>query len=183
VGISSVEDIDRVNIYHASLLAMQRAVEALPRKPQHLLVDARTVPGVEVPQNAFNKGDGINFTIAAASIIAKTERDRMMEALDREYPGYGLAGHKGYPTPEHREAVIRLGPSPVHRMSFPVIHELRGEFSREFYALKDALEAAATREAMAAFEGRLKLAATTLEEREFRKLKLIVSRRWKLVAA
>jgi hypothetical protein len=68
-------------------------------------------------------------------------------------------------------------------MSFPVIHELRGEFSREFYALKDALEAAATREAMAAFEGRLKLAATTLEEREFRKLKLIVSRRWKLVAA
>jgi ribonuclease HII len=183
VGVSSVEDIDRLNIYHASLLAMQRAVQALPRMPQHLLVDARTVPGVDVPQNAFNKGDGINFTIAAASIVAKTERDRMMAALDREYPGYGFAGHKGYPTPEHRDAVIRLGPSAVHRMSFPVIHELRGEFSIEFYELKRQLEAAATREAMAAFEELLRTRGPALEERECRKLRLIASRRWKLVAA
>jgi len=183
VGVASVEDIDRVNIYHASLLAMRRAVEALPRTPQHLLVDARTVPGVTVPQNAFNKGDGINFTIAAASIIAKTERDRMMEALDRQYPGYGFAGHKGYPTPEHRDAVIRLGPCAVHRMSFPVIHELRGEFSLAFYALKRELEGAATREAMAAAEEALRAQTAALEEREFRKLKLIASRRWKLVAA
>jgi ribonuclease HII len=183
VGIASVEDIDRINIYHASLLAMRRAVEALPRMPQHLLVDARTVPGVAVPQNAFNKGDGINFTIAAASIIAKTERDRMMEALDREYPGYGLAGHKGYPTPEHRAAVIRLGPSAVHRMSFPVIHELRGEFSIAFYALKRELESAVTRAGLAAAEEALRGQSGSLEERECRKLKLIASRRWKLVAA
>jgi ribonuclease HII len=183
VGIATVEDIDRVNIYHASLLAMRRAVEQLPRMPQHLLVDARTVPGVEVPQNAFNKGDGINFTIAAASIIAKTARDAMMEALDREYPGYGFAAHKGYPTPEHRDAVTRLGPSPVHRMSFPVIHELRGEFSAQFYDLKRQLEAARTHGAMKAFENALRAQAEALDERECRKLKLISLRRWKLVAA
>ena len=183
VGIATVEDIDRINIYHASLLAMRRAVESLPRMPQHLLVDARTVPGVDVPQNAFNKGDGINFTIAAASIIAKTHRDGMMEALDREYPGYGFAGHKGYPTPEHRDAVIRLGPSPVHRMSFPVIHELRGEFSEQFYALKRQLEAASTRGAMKAFEEAMRAQAESLEERECKKLKLIALRRWRLVAA
>lgn len=115
VGICTVAEIDEINIYHAALLAMRRAVEALPRKPQHVLVDARTVPGVDVPQNMFNKGDGINFSIAAASIIAKTERDRMMDALEREYPGYGFAAHKGYATPEHREALQRLGPSAVHR--------------------------------------------------------------------
>ena len=84
LGVASVEEIDRINIYHAGLLAMRRAVEALPRRPQHVLVDARTVPGVDVPQNMFNKGDGINFSIAAASIIAKTVRDGMMETLDRE---------------------------------------------------------------------------------------------------
>ena len=110
VGMASVEEIDGLNIYHAGLLAMRRAVEALPRPPQHVLVDARTVPGIEVPQNTFNKGDGINFTIAAASIIAKTERDRMMEALDHEYPGYGFATHKGYGTPEHRDALLRARP-------------------------------------------------------------------------
>jgi ribonuclease HII len=145
VGIASVEEIDCLNIYHAALLAMRRAVEALPRRPQHVLVDARTVPGVDVPQNAFNKGDGINFTIAAASIIAKTERDRMMDQLDRDYPGYGFASHKGYGTPEHRDALLRLGPSAVHRMSFPVIHELRGEYSPLFYTLRGAHEGGARR--------------------------------------
>src|SRR5437764_6957478 len=156
VGIASVEEIDTINIYHAGLLAMRRAVEALPRRPQHVLVDARTVPGVDVPQNTFNKGDGINFTIAAASIIAKTERDRMMEALDPDYPGYGFAAHKGYPTPEHREAVIKLGPSTVHRKSFPVMHELQGEYSPLFYVLKTQLEAARTRVALDELETSLR---------------------------
>lgn len=181
VGTASVEEIDRINIYHAALLAMRRAVEALPRKPQHVLVDARTVPGVDVPQNMFNKGDGINFSIAAASIIAKTERDRMMEALDAEYPGYGFAVHKGYGTPEHRDALLRLGPSSIHRMSFPVIHELQGEFSSLFYALKSALDAARTREALDEFEKSLAAQADDLAERECRKLRLLVARRWKIV--
>ena len=121
-----------------------------------MLVDARTVPGVECPQNMFNKGDGINFSIAAASIIAKTERDRMMEVLDDTYPGYGFATHKGYGTPEHREALLRLGPSVVHRMSFPVIHELQGEYSPLFYVLRGQLEAARTRTALDELEAALR---------------------------
>jgi ribonuclease HII len=181
IGIGSVEDIDRINIYHAALLAMRRAVEGLPRRPQHVLVDARTVPGIEMPQNAFNKGDGLNFSIAAASIIAKTTRDAMMLELDRDYPGYGFASHKGYPTAEHRRAFIELGPCKVHRMSFPVIHEMLGEYSPLFYALKEELFAAATREALAAFEARLKAQGKGLTERECQKLRLLTARRWKTV--
>src|SRR5437667_4341905 len=165
VGTASVEEIDRLNIYHAALLAMRRAVEALPRRPQHVLVDARTVPGVEIPQHPFNKGDGINFTIVAASIIAKTERDRMMEALDRAYPGYGFATHKGYGTPEHRQALQKLGPSAVHRKSFPVMHELQGEYSPLFYVLKTQLEAARTRTALDELETSLRAQAEDLAER------------------
>jgi ribonuclease HII len=179
VGICTVAEIDEINIYHAALLAMRRAVEALPRKPQHVLVDARTVPGVDVPQNMFNKGDGINFSIAAASIIAKTERDRMMDALEREYPGYGFGGHKGYATPEHREALQRLGPSAVHRQSFPVIHEMRGEFSPLFYSMKELLFAAQTRVALTEVETAVGAHEADLAEREFNRLKLLVARRWK----
>ena len=179
VGICTVAEIDTINIYHAALLAMRRAVEALPRRPQHVLVDARTIPGVDAPQNMFNKGDGINFSIAAASIIAKTERDRMMDALDREYPGYGLAGHKGYATPEHRAALQKLGPSAVHRQSFPVIHEMRGEFSPLFYAIKAQLFAAETRIALGVVETAVGVHEQDLAEREFNRLKLLVARRWK----
>jgi ribonuclease HII len=182
VGIGTVEDIDRVNIYHASLLAMRRAVEGLPRKPQHVLVDARTLPGIDMPQNAFNKGDGLNFSIAAASIIAKTSRDAMMEALDREYPGYGFSAHKGYPTPEHRAAFMKLGPCPVHRMSFPVIHEMLGEYSPRFYELRSGLYTAETRAALAQFEEGLKARLDELSEQEGKKLRLLVARRWKVIA-
>jgi ribonuclease HII len=181
VGIASVEEIDTVNIYHASLLAMRRAVEGLPRAPQHVLVDARTVPGIPMPQNAFNKGDGINFTIAAASIIAKTARDRMMEALDREYPGYGFAAHKGYPTPDHREALLKLGRTRVHRMSFPVLHEWFGEYSPCFYALKTELFAAQTRATLEEFETALRARTAELTEAECKKLRLLVGRRWKAI--
>ncbi len=181
IGIATVEEIDRLNIYHAGLLAMRRAVEALPRPPQHVLVDARTVPGIDIPQNPFNKGDGINFTIAAASIVAKTERDRMMESLDREFPGYGFASHKGYSTLEHREALQRLGPSAIHRMSFPVMSELRGEYSPLFYVLKTQLEAARTRTALDEFESALRTQSDELAEPECKKLRLLVARRWKIV--
>jgi ribonuclease HII len=183
VGIATVEEIDAINIYHAGLLAMRRAVEGLPRIPQHVLVDARTIPGVEMPQSAFNKGDGLNFSIAAASIIAKTTRDAMMEELDREYPGYGFSSHKGYPTPEHKEAVRKLGPSTVHRMSFPVIHEIRGEFSAAFYELQGRLYAAATRAALAEFENLIRAQLEALEDRECKKLRLQIARRWKVLAA
>jgi len=178
VGIATVAEIDQVNIYHASLLAMRRAVEGLPRPPQHVLVDARTVPGISMPQNAFNKGDGINFTIAAASIIAKTARDAMLEELDVRFPGYGFAAHKGYPTPEHRKAFLELGPCPEHRMSFPVIHEMLGEYSPRFYELRTQLFASTCRESLAEFERSLK-AAAELADPELKKLRLLAARRWK----
>lgn len=179
VGIACVEEIDALNIYHASLLAMRRAVEGLPRPPQHLLVDARTIPGVDVPQNAFNKGDGINFSIAAASIIAKTTRDAMMAELDREHPGYGFAAHKGYPTAEHRAAFLKLGPCKAHRMSFPVLHEMQGEYSPLFYMLRDQLEACVGREALKDFEAALRASAESLAERELKKLRQLLLRRWR----
>jgi ribonuclease HII len=181
LGIASVAEIDTLNIYHASLLAMRRAVEALPQRPQHVLVDARTIPGVDVPQNMFNKGDGINFSIAAASIIAKTERDAMMVELDASYPGYGFASHKGYSTPEHKGALLRLGPSAVHRMSFPVLHELQGEYSALFYVLRNQLEAVRTRIALREFESELGAQADALALQECKKLRLLVARRWKTI--
>ena len=144
-----------------------------------MLVDARTVPGIDVPQNSFNKGDGLNFSIAAASIIAKTTRDAIMCELDREYPGYGFASHKGYPTPEHRSAFMELGPCKVHRMSFPVIHEMLGEYSPLFYEMKDRLFAAAGHEGLKAFEKELKARGGELTERECQKLRLLLGRRWK----
>jgi ribonuclease HII len=126
IGIGSIEDIARLNIYHAALEAMRRAVEALPRPPERLLVDARTIPGLSMPQDPYVKGDGLSFSIAAASIVAKTYRDRLMTDLDGVYPGYGFAAHKGYDTPGHRAALARHGPCPEHRMSYRTVRDLCG---------------------------------------------------------
>jgi ribonuclease HII len=178
VGVATVAEIDRVNIYHAALLAMRRAVEALPQPPQHLLVDARQVPGVEVPQNPFDKGDGINFSIAAASIVAKTHRDALMVELDRRHPAYGFARHKGYGTAEHQDAIRRHGPCEAHRCSYPVLRELCGELSDLFYALRGRLGEIADRRALGRFERELRERCDELAEEEARKLKLMVRRAW-----
>jgi ribonuclease HII len=179
IGRAEVEEIDTVNIYHAGLLAMRRAVEALPMRPQHVLVDARSVPGVDVPQNCFNKGDGINFSIAAASIVAKIHRDRLMDELARSYPAYGFERHKGYSTPEHQAAIRALGPCAIHRKSFTYIRELCGEYSALFYELKARLDAAAAHADLQALDDELGACTAALAEHEQRKLKLVLSRRWK----
>jgi ribonuclease HII len=114
----SPEEIDALDIYRASLEAMRRAVLALDPQPEHLLVDARRIPGVDAPQTAIVHGDALDGSIAAASIVAKVHRDALMDRLDRRFPGYGFERHKGYPTPEHLEALRRLGPTPEHRRSF-----------------------------------------------------------------
>ena len=176
-----VGEIDRLNIYHAGLLAMRRAIEDLPSAPEHVLVDARIIPGVSIPQNSFNKGDGINFSIAAASIIAKTHRDRLMEDLEKEYPGYGFAQHKGYSTPEHQNAIRELGPCPIHRLSYQFIRELCGEFSELFYRLKQQLQQVDSGADLRAFEGKLTERWSELDEKEQRKIRLMLSRRWKTV--
>ena len=125
VGIGSCDhgEIDRLNILRASLVAMRRAVTALPVAADYLLVDGTFTVPLDLPQQAIVKGDSLSLSIAAASIIAKVTRDRLMVEYDRLYPGYGLAGHKGYPSASHREAIARLGPSPIHRRSFRGVRE------------------------------------------------------------
>lgn len=115
------EEIDRLNILRAALEAMRRAVLRLAIEPDHILVDARTIPGVTIPQEGIVRGDARCHAIAAASILAKTTRDSIMEKLDVEFPGYGFRDHKGYPTERHREAIRRLGPCAAHRRSFSLL--------------------------------------------------------------
>ena len=125
------DEIDRLNPYHASLLAMTRAVRALGIAPQHLLIDARKLKEFAVPQDAIIGGDGKSLSIAAASILAKTTRDRLMIELDEKFPGYGLAQHKGYPVKSHVDALMRLGVTPIHRRSFAPVRDAMAGGARQ----------------------------------------------------
>ncbi len=118
VGICDHNEIDKLNILRASLEAMGRAVTALPVVADYVLIDGTFSLSLELPQQTIIKGDSLSLSIAAASIIAKVTRDRLMEEYDLLYPGYGFAQHKGYPTAPHRAAIVRLGPCPIHRRSF-----------------------------------------------------------------
>lgn len=118
IGVVSPEEIDRINIYQAGLQAMRRAVVGMSLAPDHVLVDARRVPGISMPQTALTHGDAIDGSIAAASIVAKVYRDSLMRELDRRHRGYGFGSHMGYGTSTHLAALRELGPSPVHRRSF-----------------------------------------------------------------
>jgi ribonuclease HII len=123
VGIASVEEIDRINIFWARMLAMSRAVDALGFDPAMILVDGNRCPRWERPSVAIVGGDAKCRSIAAASIVAKVTRDRIMADHAREHPGYGWERNKGYPTPEHYAALKRLGPTPLHRQSFAPIRQ------------------------------------------------------------
>jgi ribonuclease HII len=125
IGRAEVEEIDRINIYQAGLLALKRAVLGLTPQPQHLLVDARKLD-LPMPQQPIIKGDAKSLTIGAASIVAKVHRDRLMSDLDLQHPGYNLAANKGYPTPDHLEALTRLGACPIHRRSFGPVTKALG---------------------------------------------------------
>jgi len=118
VGSAGIDEIDSLNIYWATMLAFKRALAALTRQPAHVLVDGRNIPGLKLPQTKIVGGDRKSFCIAAASIIAKVTRDRLMVEYDRLYPGYGFGEHKGYCTPGHMRMVEERGPSPIHRRSF-----------------------------------------------------------------
>jgi ribonuclease HII len=124
VGFAEVDEIDTINIYWAGVLAMRRAVEGLSLSAQHLLIDARRLRDVAIPQQPIVKGDCKSLSIAAASILAKTARDAVMQRLDERYPGYGFARHKGYPVRKHLLALERLGASPVHRRSFAPVRSI-----------------------------------------------------------
>lgn len=124
VGIASVEEIDEINIYWATMLAMTRAVEALGVDPIEVLVDGNRCPKWRYNSRAIVGGDGLEPCIGAASIIAKVTRDRMMIAADRDHPGYGWASNKGYSAPAHLEALKVLGPTPLHRRSFGPVAQI-----------------------------------------------------------
>ena len=127
VARADVAEIDQLNILHATMLAMQRAVEGLSIKPELALIDGNRCPKLSVPSQAVVKGDDRVPAIAAASILAKVARDTEMQALDVLYPGYGIAGHKGYPTKQHLQALQELGATPIHRRSFRPVQQALNE--------------------------------------------------------
>jgi ribonuclease HII len=118
LGVVDPEEIDRTDILRATLLAMKRAVEALRVRPDYVLVDALTIPGIAIPQGGLVHGDRISASIAAASIVAKFYRDEMMQSFHALYPAYGFDQHKGYGTRDHLDALRRFGPTPLHRSTF-----------------------------------------------------------------
>ncbi len=124
VARASVAEIDRINILQAAMLAMHRAVAALDPQPEYVLVDGNRLPRWDYPSEPVVKGDDRVPAIAAASILAKVQRDRELVELDRQYPGYGFASHKGYPTAAHLAALRELGVTPVHRRSFAPVKNL-----------------------------------------------------------
>jgi ribonuclease HII len=121
IGLVEVEEIDRINIYQAGLKAMQLALAQLPFEPDHVLIDGRSLVDLPYPQTTFIKGDRDIYSIAAASIVAKEYRDRLMIVLDGCYPQYGFARHMGYGTAAHREALRQFGPCSAHRRSFRLL--------------------------------------------------------------
>jgi ribonuclease HII len=123
VGVASAQLIDRVNILQATLIAMQRAIARLAPSPDYLLIDGITPLPVSTEQLTLKQGDSRSLSVAAASVVAKVIRDRIMESFDRAYPGYGFAGHKGYGSRAHREAIARLKPCPQHRTTFRGVRE------------------------------------------------------------
>jgi ribonuclease HII len=129
IGIASVEEIDSLNILRASHLAMRRAFDALSERPVAAIVDGNMSPDLPCPVECVIDGDVIVPIVSAASIVAKVERDRMMVELCARYPGYAFSKHKGYSTPEHQEALARLGPCAIHRRSFKPVRDAAGLFA------------------------------------------------------
>ncbi len=125
VGHATVEEIDQINILRAAHLAMERAIAGLAVAPDHLLIDGNLIPqGIDAPAKAVVQGDTKSVSIAAASIVAKVTRDRIMVDLAQHFPGYGWETNMGYPSSAHREALFRLGPTPHHRRSFKPVHNI-----------------------------------------------------------
>ncbi len=146
VGSSSEKVIDEINILRATHAAMKQAVDSLGVVPDHVLIDGDPVPALPRQQTAIHRGDEKSAAIAAASIVAKVTRDRLLVEYDARYPGYGFAGHKGYGTPEHLSALTRLGPCEIHRRSFAPVLESGGGHSEDYQRFRRLLLDADTQE-------------------------------------
>lgn len=124
IGIVDIQTIDRINILQATFVAMKKAVEALSIQPDYILVDGNQLPMFDIPSESLVRGDSLSISIAAASIIAKVTRDRIMEEMDGKWPEYGFKQHKGYATEQHLEAIMKFGPCSIHRKSFDPVRSI-----------------------------------------------------------
>lgn len=148
IGSASEKVIDDVNILRATLGAMRDAVTALSVRPDHVIVDGTNLPDLDIPLTAIPRGDERSAAIAAASVIAKVTRDRLLTELDSRYPGYGFAKHKGYGTGEHVAALARLGPCEIHRRSFGLVMDAAGGYSEAYMRFRSKLMGAETHAAL-----------------------------------
>jgi ribonuclease HII len=177
IGRADQYEIDKLNIHNASILAMIRAVEQLGIEPDALLVDGRMVLKMDVPQEAVIGGDRKCVSIAAASIVAKVTRDREMAQHDRDYPGYGFARHKGYPTADHVKALREFGPCPIHRRTFGQVAEC-GTFGKGLWAeFYDSLAQAGTIEELDTVGAEIKPRRGALNPGELASLRALYKRR------
>lgn len=176
VAIVEPPEIDSLNIHHAGLAAMRRAVAQLVPRAEHALVDGHRIPDLGCGQTRIVGGDACEASIAAASIVAKVTRDAIMVEFDRAYPDYGFAGHKGYPTAFHRAALEKLGPSPIHRMSYPAVLALIGRFSPRYDALMEAAQSVKDESALKSWRARMRRERHALSEPEVKRLRSFMSR-------
>jgi ribonuclease HII len=178
VGVSSVSEkvIDEINILKATQRAMREAVAGLGEIPDHVLVDGNEVPNLDLPQTAIHGGDESSTVIAAASIVAKVTRDRLLLEYDEHYPGYGFAQHKGYGTPEHLAALTRLGPCEIHRRSFRTVLDADGGFSEHYLWFRSELLDAGTAEELEAIALRIARVREELASFELSKLRSLYKR-------
>ena len=145
IGEVSIEEINRINnIYRCGLEAMRKAVYSLKIEPQHILVDAREIPDLELPQSSFKNGEDINFSIAAASIVAKVYRDDLMKKYAAVYPEYRFEEHKGYATSFHIRMLKEIGPSKIHRTSYDFIKGICGGFSKIYFEFNEKIKKASS---------------------------------------
>ena len=183
VGKVDPDEIDRTNILRASLRAMRESIEGLPLQPDRVLVDGRHLPGSRFPERAIVDGDARSLSIAAASVIAKVTRDRLMVAYDKEYPGYGFVRHKGYGTADHIAALKEHGPCPIHRRSFRIVGDLSAHWSEDFLTFREGLEQAESPEALRSMARAIARVKNQLTEAELQELRKIYRKRQEEVAS
>jgi len=176
IGSSSEKLIDEVNILNATHRAMRDAVADLGRVPDHVLVDGTSIPELSIPQTAINRGDERSAPIAAASIIAKVTRDRLLVKYDEQYPGYGFARHKGYGTSEHLAALRRLGPCEIHRRSFRVVLDAGGGLSEQYAKFRSDLLSAEAAEELERIAGEIARVKDSLVPYELARLRSLYKR-------
>ncbi|MCK5732926.1 MAG: ribonuclease HII [Candidatus Latescibacteria bacterium] len=177
VGSADHVEIDRTNILRASLRAMRESIEGLPLQPDRVLVDGSHLPGSRFPERAIVDGDARSLSIAAASVIAKVTRDRLMVAYDETYPEYGFARHKGYGTADRIAALREVGPCPIHRRSFRIVGDLDVHGSEDFRTFREGLEQAESPDALLAMGRAIARVKDDLEATELQALRQMYQRR------